>query len=97
MGQRMINNNQFKDINDVLKRCIGIRFKQRRGDDPHVLVCLMIGDDGQWIEKDYSIDSYWLDELIVVATEAKKRLEQEAVPNSDGFGFRFNLREYPLI
>ena len=88
MGQRMINNNQFKDINDVLKRCIGIRFKRRNSDNPHICICLMIEDDGNWNEKDYFISSYWLDELIDVATEAKKRLEQEAEPDEEGFRFR---------
>ncbi len=78
-------------IDDVKGGCIGFRFKDRG--DFHISITMLVEDDGIWHEQDVEFSSFWLDDLIVVAGEAKQRLESQAVKSPCGYGYSFNTEE----
>ncbi len=82
-------------------KCIGVRLTPR-GDtsaphtpqpDTHILITLMVEDDGNWFEKDFCVSSSWLNEMIDVLTAAKNYCETQEpdISTLDGkqYGWRF--------
>jgi hypothetical protein len=76
-------------MKEVHGGCVGIKFEQRGKEDKHICIRLQVEDDEIWHDKDFSISSFWLDDLIKVATEAKKILESTAIKDQSGFGYCF--------
>lgn len=60
---------------EILGDCFGVRLEQRGRNDKHVLVRLLSEDDEHWIESDYTISSYWLDDMLDVLSRVKHALE----------------------
>lgn len=78
--------------------CIGVKLRPRAAKDPHILLSLEIEDDEAWHEKDFSISSHWLDELIeqlqaarayCVAQEADIVKAAPGFPPNTQFGWKF--------
>ncbi len=82
-------------------RCIGVRLTPRlcteeryfNQPDTHIIVTLLVEDDGNWFDKDYSVSSGWLEEMIQMLTAAKAFCETQDpdISKLDGkqYGWKF--------
>lgn len=71
----------------------GVRFVSRGPNDDHILIQLLGEDDENWFKRGDAISSFWIDDLISTLQTAKSVLEQQAVVDEDGFGYRFPRSE----
>lgn len=69
--------------------CHGVLFCRRGPDDPHVMIQLLVEDDGNWFTSDSGFSSYWLPEYIELMQEALKWLEANCDKDPDGYGWVF--------
>lgn len=68
----------------------GVRFEKRGEDDPHVIVQILVEDDGNWFEVGSGFSSFWLDDVISQLQIAKATLELESEFKKDGeWGYKF--------
>lgn len=68
--------------------CMGVGLDRRGDKDNHIMLTLMIGDDGNWHDRDFQVDSYWIDELIEKLEDAKSYMERKCINDGDS-GWKF--------
>lgn len=78
-------------IADCKGECVGIRFVPRGKDDNHIIIKLLVEDDGNWYESGSSMNSYWLKDLIKVCKQAKVVLDSKAKREDFGYKFKGSL------
>lgn len=73
--------------------CIGVRLEERGGpSDRHICFKLLIEDDENWIETDFSVSSGWIDETIKMLQAARAHMKDHAQPDiTEGrqYGWKF--------
>jgi len=73
--------------------CIGVLLKERGGAiDRHICFSLLIEDDGEWRETDFSVSSSWIDETIEMLQAARSHMKDHASPDvvdRRQYGYRF--------
>ena len=70
----------------------GTRIEQRGPDDSHACIHLLSEDDGFWHEK-AMFSSFWLDDLIYVLEDTRKRLHTSKKFEKEEYGYRFRDRQ----
>jgi hypothetical protein len=70
---------------NFLGECMGIRLVPRGEKDNHVMLVLMVEDDGNWHEED-SFSSYWLPELMEMLQTAQEYMSLHCKPITDDQG-----------
>ena len=71
-----------------LGHCHGVVLSRRGEDDPHVVVQLIIEDDGNWFISLSNFSAFWLPELQDLLSEAEVWMMMHCEKISDG-GYEF--------
>lgn len=68
----------------------GVKLEKRGINDDHIIVVILVEDDGEWYAKDF-FSSYYIDELIEQLQEAKKYIETQTPDMFQGevYGYKF--------
>lgn len=79
---------------NISGECVGVGFEDRSVKDRHVTVVVYCEDDGNWCRQ-LSISSHWLDEMIDVLQQARRKLKGRGYEPDDcpqgTFGYRRKL------
>ena len=81
----------------ILGKCLGVEFVARgehsvseyvgKEKDKHIVIQLLVEDDGIWHKVGNGFSSFWLDDLIEVLNKARKILD--TMPEDNGVGHKF--------
>ncbi len=74
----------------ILGTCVGVELVRRGNKDEHVCIQFLTEDDDTWHKSDFSISSFWIDDLLTVINSTKNMLD--SLPDDpSGYGKVFTL------
>lgn len=80
--------NERKQQVQIQGECIGLDFSKRGNGDDHAMLQLYVEDDNSWFRQ-MTVSSAYIDDFLMVLTEAKKTLELEFEKEDEDYGYRF--------
>lgn len=76
--------------------CKGVKLTKRGENDPHIMVSILVEDDGNWfVDEKNKFSSYWIDDLIEQLNNAKSFIESQEpdIYEDKQYGFKFKENE----
>ena len=71
-----------------LGECFGVALTKRGPDDNHVIVWILVEDDGNWLISKNGMSSCWITDLQNQLDKAKKWIQDNCIEERYGWKFR---------
>jgi len=78
----------FEPKEVFLGSCLGIALEERDVDDPHVMILIIVEDDGSWFVDSGGFSSYWLYDLREQIIKAEEWMDKNCIKGAWGYEFK---------